>query len=52
MITNDIIVSKLSQLKMYYLEELVEDPINGTYVDCEILDVLNNAIQEYEKGMR
>lgn len=37
---------KIKQLEIYFLENLVEDPQNGTDFDCDVLDNLKE-LQEY-----
>lgn len=38
---------KIEALKQYYLYELVEDPIDGTIFDCEVLNALEELENKY-----
>lgn len=38
---------KIDALKLYYLGSLVEDPINGTDFDCEILRVMDELKRQF-----
>jgi hypothetical protein len=35
-------------LKKFYLEYLVEDPIDGTSLDCEVLDIIDALKKKYK----
>ena len=41
-------IEKLTALKMYYLNHLVDDPIDGSRLDCDVLDALNALIGKYK----
>ncbi len=48
-ITNKERLEILKNMKKYYLKTYVEDPIDGTNFDCDILDSFNLLIEKYEK---
>lgn len=39
---------RLEMLKKFYLEYLVEDPIDGTSLDCEVLDIIDALKKKYK----
>lgn len=40
----------LEKLKDYFLHDLVEDPIDGTGFDCDVLDAINALIDKYKEN--
>lgn len=42
-------IYKLKKLMSFYLENLVEDPIDGTYFDLEVIDLIEYLIKRYER---
>lgn len=38
----------LDQLKLYFLDNFVEDPVDGTEFDCDVLNSLDNLLEEYK----
>lgn len=43
-------INKLRVLKKYFLDNLVEDPIDGTKFDCDVLDALCKLEERYEEN--
>jgi hypothetical protein len=45
---------RIAWLRRYYLTNLVEDPIDGTMFDCEILDFLRDMEEKHknDRGLR
>lgn len=39
---------KLNRLKMFFLENLVEDSRDGTVFDCDVLDLISTLEKKYE----
>lgn len=39
---------RLNLLKQFFLESLVEDPIDGTRFDCDILDAIEIMEKKYK----
>lgn len=39
---------RLDRLKSYYLKYLVEDPIDGTSLDCDVLDLIEKLQEKYK----
>ncbi len=39
---------RLDRLKEYYLHNLVEDPQDGTALDCDILDMIEALQKKYK----
>ena len=41
-------IEKLTALKSYYLNHLVDDPIDGSRFDCDVLDALDALMGKYK----
>lgn len=42
---------RLERLRMYYLLYLVEDPVDGTKLDCAVLDAIKRLELEFENDL-
>ena len=40
---------RLEKLKMHFLNELVEDPINGTLFDCDVLEAIKQLEEKWKR---